>query len=85
MTITNIPNLGKGWEVSHPHYGTWFISYESVLKDYKECLDDFDPITVKEIPSEDTIETWYREQITWIEFKRYGVQVNRPDMDLNFE
>jgi len=74
-------NLGKGWGASHPHYGTWFISYDSVLKDYKECLVYPDPFTVHETPSIETIETWYREQITWIEFKYYGVQVKRPDMD----
>lgn len=69
----------KGWVVKHQKYGTWFISRESVILDYKKYLEHFD----EEIPDEiddDVIETWFAEQISWYEIKFYGKQLERPDM-----
>ena len=69
----------KGWIVKHQKYGTWFISRESVIKDYVKYLEHFD----EEIPvsfSDDCIEVWFNEQVSWIEVSFYGKQLERPDM-----
>ncbi len=71
----------KGWTVKHQKYGTWFISRDSVIIDYKKYLEHFDEDIPEEI-DEACIDTWFYEQISWYEVHFYGRQLERPDMQV---
>ena len=71
----------KGWTVEHPKYGTWFISRQSVIDDWKQDRAQAYPGEPVNEPDKGTVEIWFNEQISWIEVSKYGKQVARPDMD----
>ena len=67
-----------GWICKHPQYGTWFISRQAVINDWKEDHNRHYGIDVE--PTDDCIETWFNEQTSWSEISAYGKQLERPDM-----
>lgn len=69
-----------GWTVSHYRYGKWFISREAVAADWKQDHAQAYPDEPVSEPDDETIDTWFHEQISWIEVAAYGRQVERPDM-----
>ena len=71
--------MEKGWIWEHPAYGTWFISRQSVIEDWKQ--DHLREYGDAREPDEDEVQTWYDEQTTWIEVSAYGKQTKEADMD----
>lgn len=69
--------LGVGWVVRHPYYGKWFISRDAVIADWKQ--DHLEYYGCDAEPSETDIESWFNEQISWIEIEKRGVQIERAD------
>lgn len=67
-----------GWICKHPWYGTWFISRQAVINDWKEDHERF--YGTREEPSGGAVEAWFAEQISWVEISAYGKQLERPDM-----
>jgi hypothetical protein len=71
---------GPGWAIEHPQYGKWFITREAVIADWKKDYAEAYPDSSIPEPDAETIETWFAEQITWIEVAAHGAQLARPDM-----
>jgi len=74
-----------GWICTHYQYGTWFISREAVANDWKKDHRSYykdDKTEANREPSREEIDTWFREQISWIEINRFGKQTRRPNMEL---
>lgn len=69
-----------GWIVRHDKYGKWFISRAAVIIDWKQDHAQACPNEPAREPSNDEVETWFGEQISWIEIARDGKQIERPDM-----
>lgn len=85
MTTKNNPgeqpvNEIGGWTVTDPKYGVWFITKAAVIADWKQDREQAYPGEPVPAPDEETIETWFNEQISWIEVHRDGVQIAGPDM-----
>lgn len=68
-----------GWICSNQEYGTWFISRYLVIKDWQRDQLEYYGREATEIDG-DEIETWFNEQISWVEVAHYGIQLKRPDM-----
>lgn len=73
-------NEEQGWKVSDEKYGTWFISKNSVIQDWKQDHRQAYPGEPVPEPDEQTIQTWFYEQISWIEIAQYGIKLQGPDM-----
>lgn len=69
---------GAGWVCKHPQYGTWFISRQAVINDWKEDHRQYHGREGE--PTKGDVESWFAEQISWIEISAYGKQLERPDM-----
>lgn len=69
-----------GWTVAHMKYGKWFISREAVIANWKQYRAQAYSDEPACEPSDETVETWFHEQISWIEVAKYGEQLERPDM-----
>lgn len=69
-----------GWIVQHPKYGKWFISRAAVIADWKRDHAQAYPDEPEREPTADEVETWWNEQITWLEVAANGKQLERPDM-----
>lgn len=68
-----------GWVCRSREYGEWFLSREAVINDWKrDQKEAFGK--VPDSVDNDTVDTWFHEQISWTEVAAYGVQLSRPDM-----
>lgn len=67
--------MEPGWIVQSPSYGKWFISKAAVAADWKQDHEQAYPGEPVPEPTPDTLETWFYEQISWIEISVYGVQL----------
>lgn len=67
-----------GWICKHPQYGTWFISRQAVINDWKEDHRQYHGREGE--PTKEDIESWFNEQTSWVEISAYGEQLERPDM-----
>ena len=70
----------RGWTVSHPQYGEWFISRYAVIEDWKQDRAQAYPNEPEREPSNEEVDTWWIEQTSWIEVSANGKQLARPDM-----
>ena len=70
---------GPGWVVTHPRYGKWFISREAVAADWKQDHEAAHPDEPVSEPDEETVDSWFYEQISWYEVSVYGKQLERPN------
>lgn len=71
---------GRGWVCEHDRYGTWFISREAVIEDWKQDRKQAYPDAAECEPHHQAVQTWFNEQISWIEIHLSGVQLKRPDV-----
>lgn len=69
-----------GWEATHPRYGKWFISRAAVVEDWKQDYEQAFPGKPVPEPTDDVVDVWLAEQISWIEVAARGKQLERPDM-----
>lgn len=74
-----LPNEA-GWIAEHPKYGKWFMPRSAVVADWKQDQRDAYPGEVEREPDDGMVECWFCEQISWIEVRRDGRQLQRPDM-----
>ena len=68
-----------GWVMTHPRYGKWFISREAVAADWKQDHEQAYPDEPVSEPDEETVDSWFYEQISWYEVSVYGKQLERPN------
>ena len=76
----DLPAPQCGWVMTHPRYGKWFMPRTGVIADWKADHAEAYPGEPVPEPTNETIETWLSEQISWIEVAHYGRQLERPDM-----
>lgn len=70
-----------GWVVSHPKYGKWFISRNAVIANMQHDYLSAHPDKPAPEPCDESIQTWFNEQISWVEVSALGKQIERPDMN----
>lgn len=71
--------MKEGWICKNGKYGTWFISKQAVIDDWKTA-NKRAGIVVSEELNESEVLTWFNEQISWVEVAAYGKQVEVADM-----
>jgi len=71
----------RGWVIQHDRYGKWFISRQIVINEWKKDQADAYPDEASREPTDDEIDMWFYQQITWIEVAQFGRQLERPDMN----
>lgn len=70
--------MQEGWICKNGKYGTWFLSKEAVIKDWKNHQAYHGNTQVE--PMDESIDSWFNEQISWIEVSAYGKQLEEADM-----
>jgi len=71
--------MKQGWIWKSKEYGTWFISKQAVTKHWQD--DRLELYGELRDPTQEQLELWHNEQITWVEVNLYGEMLEGPDMN----
>lgn len=67
-----------GWVVATAAYGKWFVPYAAVANDLSKDREQYYGVKDSSLPSRESVETWFHEQISGIETLAYGTQLALP-------